>query len=225
MRLTYTVAVVALLGCGGGDFRSEGPGPDGGPGVGAGGGASSSADVSSSSAGEGAGGSGAAGGDGGGGSAQSSASTGSAGSAGEGGGPCVPSTCADLGKDCGPSDDGCGGPLDCGSCPVNETCGGDGTPGVCGGCVPKTCAGEAVNCGLLDDGCGNTLNCGDYALSSTCTYPSASGCVCPWDYPKAFHCPGTSLENSPPPDGKGDCVVNPYGTPQNDANWWCCQTL
>ena len=47
--------------------------------------------------------------------------------------PCVPTTCAALGLNCGPVGDGCGGQLDCGgSCPVNQVCGGGGTPGVCG---------------------------------------------------------------------------------------------
>jgi hypothetical protein len=53
--------------------------------------------------------------------------------------------------------------LDCGgSCPAGETCGGGGTPGVCGPtCVPITCAGQGANCGSLQDNCGSTLDCGD----------------------------------------------------------------
>jgi len=44
---------------------------------------------------------------------------------------CVPSACPQLGKNCGPQDDGCGTTIQCGTC-QNGTCGGGGTPGVCG---------------------------------------------------------------------------------------------
>jgi hypothetical protein len=44
---------------------------------------------------------------------------------------CVPKTCAQLGKNCGQQGDGCGKTLDCGTCNTG-TCGGGGTPGVCG---------------------------------------------------------------------------------------------
>lgn len=225
MKRLYSVAVVTLLGCGGGDFRSGAPSGPGGAGGGSEAGAtSSSAEVSSSGVGSGGGGDG---GDGAGGGAQSSASTGE-GAGGAGGGPCEPKSCADLGKDCGPVDDGCGSPLDCGSCPVNETCGGDGTPGVCGGCVPKTCESETVYCATIADGCGNMIVCpGLYKLDPVCTFPSMYGCECPFDHGKSWYCdlpngiddPG----NTPPPPGKGACVDNPQ-QPQF-ANFWCCETI
>ena len=44
---------------------------------------------------------------------------------------CVPSTCAQLGRNCGQNDDGCGNTVACGTC-TDGTCGGGGTPGVCG---------------------------------------------------------------------------------------------
>ncbi len=51
---------------------------------------------------------------------------------------CTPQTCATLGASCGPVADGCGGTLDCGTCTrMGETCGGAGTPSVCG----KPCVG------------------------------------------------------------------------------------
>ena len=50
-----------------------------------------------------------------------------------GGGGCVPTTCAELGDNCGMVSDGCGGTLDCGTCSGGQTCGGGGTPNVCGG--------------------------------------------------------------------------------------------
>jgi hypothetical protein len=45
---------------------------------------------------------------------------------------CTPRTCADQGISCGPAGDGCGHPLDCGTCSGLQTCGGGGVPGVCG---------------------------------------------------------------------------------------------
>jgi hypothetical protein len=52
---------------------------------------------------------------------------------------CVPTTCAQLGYNCGPAGDGCGGQLDCGdSCPANQGCGGGGQPGMCGPVPPCT---------------------------------------------------------------------------------------
>lgn len=44
-------------------------------------------------------------------------------------------------------------------CTPPQTCGGGGTPGVCG-CTPTTCAAQDKNCGTISDGCGNTLDCG-----------------------------------------------------------------
>lgn len=48
-------------------------------------------------------------------------------------GSCVPSTCANLAKNCGSLSDGCGGTLSCGSCSAPQTCGGGGAANVCGG--------------------------------------------------------------------------------------------
>src|SRR5690606_7684119 len=45
---------------------------------------------------------------------------------------CIPSTCSSAFANCGPVDDGCGGTIDCGGCPSQETCGGGGVPNVCG---------------------------------------------------------------------------------------------
>ena len=81
---------------------------------------------------------------------------------------CVPKTaaaaCAALGANCGEAADGCGGTVSCGTCTVaGESCGGGGTPFVCGAgggtCTPTTCMAAGSNCGMLGDGCGNTLNC------------------------------------------------------------------
>lgn len=105
---------------------------------------------------------------------------------------CVAKTCADLGKNCGPVQDGCGEQLNCGSCPTNLTCGGDGVPGVCGGCVAKTCAGEVRHCGKLEDGCGNTLDCGPY------TKGYDPGCADHPGFPHRWYC-SPEQDPSPPP--------------------------
>ena len=42
------------------------------------------------------------------------------------GGSCTPVTCAQLGYECGWNGDGCGGTVNCGTCPQGETCGGGG---------------------------------------------------------------------------------------------------
>src|SRR5262249_31011922 len=52
-------------------------------------------------------------------------------------------TCADLSVSCGPTGDGCGNLIQCGTCTAPDTCGGGGKASVCGGtetCKPKTCA-------------------------------------------------------------------------------------
>jgi hypothetical protein len=51
-------------------------------------------------------------------------------------------------------------------CTAPETCGGGGSPNVCG-CTPAVCPPNA--CGDLDDGCGGTVACG------TCKPPTSCG--------------------------------------------------
>ncbi len=95
---------------------------------------------------------------------------------------CKPKTCADAGFTCGMNGDGCGGTLDCGSCPAPQICGGGGYS-KCGGqgigpdggpinmCTPYTCATAPMgpyNCGSTGDGCGNILNCGTCNASQFC---------------------------------------------------------
>jgi hypothetical protein len=47
-------------------------------------------------------------------------------------GTCTPQTCQSLGFNCGTNGDGCGNPIQCGTCTSPQTCGGGGQPGVCG---------------------------------------------------------------------------------------------
>ncbi|MFT3768743.1 MAG: hypothetical protein QM820_25130 [Minicystis sp.] len=82
---------------------------------------------------------------------------------------CTPQTCASLGAQCGPAGDGCGGVLQCGTCQAPLTCGGGGTPSVCGSsCVPKTCSQLQIQCGPAGDGCGNVIQCGSCPAGQTC---------------------------------------------------------
>ena len=87
------------------------------------------------------------------------------------GGGCVPQGCP-ANINCGPWGDGCGGlvPGGCGTCTGNQTCGGGGVNGMCGGgaCTPLSCTGLGFNCGMTGDGCGNTLDCGTCPDGQTC---------------------------------------------------------
>jgi hypothetical protein len=127
-------------------------------------------------------------GDGGGGANDGSADGSSSGGnvdASDGGGSTCPSTCAELGANCGTvSDTKCGGVIQCGSCPVGQTCGGAGQHNVCGmaveACSPLTCAAQNVNCGSTGDGCGGTLQCGTCTAPKTCgggSTPGQCGCT------------------------------------------------
>ncbi len=90
--------------------------------------------------------------------------------------PCQPLTCQQQGLACGPAGDGCGNVIDCGTCPMGQTCGGGGTPGVCGasGCSPRSCVQLGVNCGWVADGCGGVVNCGSCLVGQVC-----GGCLQP----------------------------------------------
>jgi hypothetical protein len=74
---------------------------------------------------------------------------GGGGLAGVCGGPpgCKPVTCnpATGGQYCGRIGDGCGGALDCGTCPGGMACGGGGVPGACPGAPTTTCVNLQCN--------------------------------------------------------------------------------
>src|SRR5207244_4388026 len=77
-------------------------------------------------------------------------------------------SCTAQGIHCGPAGDGCGNLVDCGPCPPGSTCGGGGTPGVCGApsCTPLGCGN--LKCGPTGDGCGNIIDCGKCVAPQTC---------------------------------------------------------
>lgn len=85
----------------------------------------------------------------------------------DGGGGCTPTKTSCGPGDCGPIADGCGGLIDCPTtCPVGETCGGGGTPSLCGKppCEKATCG--AATCGFKADNCGGILNCWPEGVST-----------------------------------------------------------
>lgn len=86
--------------------------------------------------------------------------------------PCVPRTCAQQGRSCGMAADGCGGTMDCGSCAAGDSCGGGGTPGMCGHltCTPVTCASSGAACGTGSDGCSGMISCPCAFYQPTATY-------------------------------------------------------
>ena len=84
---------------------------------------------------------------------------------------CTPATCEAAGKNCGALPDGCGGTLQCGSCPAGQTCAGGGVANVCGAggaCTPTTCAAAGATCGQISNGCAGTLQCGTCPSGQTC---------------------------------------------------------
>jgi len=137
---------------------------------------------------------------GGGGASKCGLGAGADGGAGDGGVMCIPKTCADLGQNCGPAADGCGGLIaSCGTCnaAAGDTCGGGGVPSVCGHtCKPLTACPAGLNCGPIADGCGGIISCGGMCAtpgqicggggmanvcggSSTCTGLCAQQTTCP----------------------------------------------
>jgi hypothetical protein len=108
--------------------------------------------------------------------------------------PCVATTC---GTHCGSISDGCGGTLACATtCPSGQSCGGGGTPNVCG-CTPTTCG---THCGSISDGCGGTLACATTCPSGqTCGgggTPNVCGCI-------PTSCDALGAKCGTPPDGCG----------------------
>ena len=124
---------------------------------------------------------------------------------------CVPKTCLQLGAKCGSAPDGCGGKVECGTCPSGQLCGGGGV-NQCGNnpCTPKTCSQVAASCGYASDMCGSALDCGGCMPPLQCGVNgklNECGCV-----PKTCLQVGASCGSVP--DGCGatiDCGACPSG--------------
>ena len=130
---------------------------------------------------------------------------------------CEPASCAELGVECGPIGDGCGGLIECGDCSEKPgtTCGGGGFPGQCGSpCVPKSCDDLGIECGPAGDGCGGVLECGDCENGQSCGGGGVPGkCGGGQCIPKT--CEDFGYECGPAADGCGallDCGSCPAPT-------------
>ena len=138
-------------------------------------------------------------------------------------GACHPLTCANF-TTCGVQGDGCGGETAyCNPCTLPQTCGGGGTPGVCGGsdgaaCMPETCSAQNITCGPAGDGCGNLIpscgtctppqTCGGGGVSGHCGAPDAGTCT-PVD------CQAQGISCGPAGDGCGnELMCGPCTPPQ-----------
>jgi len=121
---------------------------------------------------------------------------------------CTSVSCAQQGISCGPAGDGCGNLLQCGTCPAGETCGGGGTPSVCGApqCTPTTCAAQGIHCGPAGDGCGNSLACGTCPAGQTCGGGGTPG-VCGAGSCTPETCAKQNIECGPAGDGCGNTLA------------------
>lgn len=150
-------------------------------------------------------------------------------------GSCTPTACLtitqachDHGFDCGTVSDNCGGTYDCGACTAPETCGGGGTPNVCGPglCVPETCGSLGFNCGTASDTCGGTLNCGACMAPATCGGAGVPNmCGVPAPLPSGDALRQGVIDACSPPGGQlsaENCgvPVPTSGTDQNPQHWW-----
>jgi hypothetical protein len=127
---------------------------------------------------------------------------------------CAPKTCVAQGLGCGLAGDGCGNQIDCGPCPLGQSCGGGGVPSQCGApaCVPKACA--AGECGKMGNGCGGTLDCG-LCMMGTCGGGGPNVCGVAVCNPMA--CPAPAPGSTCGPVANGCGAVNncpcPAGMP------------
>ncbi len=86
--------------------------------------------------------------------------------------PCDPQTCGALGAACGFVDDGCGGPLFCGSCGADELC----DEGVCL-CAHESCNGFCCGFGEICDGVQCTV-CPTDCTDKDCGADDGCGGLC-----------------------------------------------
>lgn len=149
------------------------------------------------------------------------------GSAGTGAGPVTdastcPSTCAELGADCGSVPDiRCGGTVQCGTCAAGETCGAGG-PNKCGGaagtCDPNFCPPDpngGAGCCLTPNGpCGvdRGSGCQGTCSSAACTNSNGPTCCVSADGPCGLISP------------QGACVPDPCYHPVTLCARCLCKT-
>ena len=81
-------------------------------------------------------------------------------------GNCVPINCYGYGYTCGTASDGCGGAIDCGTCPSGQVCNNHNCYPA--RCTPFTCQQVGANCETTGDGCGGTIDCGSCPNGQHC---------------------------------------------------------
>ena len=141
---------------------------------------------------------------------------------------CTPKTCARYpAGTCGQQTDGCNGlTANCGTCAPGLTCGGGGTPAVCGApdggaCTPLTCASYAAGtCGQQSDGCGGVTpdcnpcppgqTCGGGGVSGQCGSPPGTSCT-----PKT--CAQQNIACGPAGDGCGNIILSCGSCPTSQS--------
>jgi hypothetical protein len=127
--------------------------------------------------------------------------------------PCTPLTACDAGRACGSQPDGCGGTLDCGTCPQGQQCVSNSTAAVCETpCTPLTACDAGRACGSQPDGCGGTLDCGTCPQGQQCVSNSTAA-VCETSCTPLTACDAGRACGSQP-DGCGgtlDCGTCPQG--------------
>jgi len=118
---------------------------------------------------------------------------------------CQPTTCQAQGIECGLAGNGCGGQLNCGTCPAGQVCQGSPAKCVTPSCPKRTCESAGAECGIISDGCGSTVDCGP------CTEP---GQVCGGSGPNKcgattctpISCEAQGIECGPAGNGCGDLI-------------------
>ena len=128
------------------------------------------------------------------------AGSGGTGGAGGGTGGCQPQTCDSQMWQCGMGDDGCGAPLDCGTCEAGYACNNNTHSCVC---QPDSCEILQWECGAGLDHCGIELDCGPCPANQVCNAMMQCDCV-PVDPCPDYQC-GTFDDGCGAPVSCGDC--------------------
>ena len=109
--------------------------------------------------------------------------------------PCTPIACADVGRNCGPLDDGCGNTLDCGSVHGARHLRRRRHRRHVRLHASSRARDQHKDCGAVSNGCGATVSCGSCALPNTCGGGGpANVCGCT---PKTLRADGQELRQRP----------------------------
>ncbi len=137
----------------------------------------------------------------------------------DGGVACTPKTCAQLGYNCGDTDDGCGNVINCGSCTLPQYCGGGGFD-VCGPASIASCtSGTTTLTGYVFDPGDNLpvynalvyVPVGSVSTPQTGVVPTQCGCTAPPAYASAYTGIDGKFTLTNPPSGGSVTVVVQLG--------------